>query len=107
MFNIERRKLLQGVLMLSLICSPGSVWGQHGTVTLNLNNVTVKEALEQMNSQASYSLWLNVEEVDLSRKVSLNVKNGTVDEVLAQILKGQPLRWDVKDNTISICPAVE
>ena len=74
-------------------------------MTLNLNNVTVKEALEQLNTQTSYSLWLNVGDVDLSRRISLNVTNGSVDEVLAKILAGQPLSYEVKDRTINIYPA--
>lgn len=57
-------------------------------MTLNLNNVTVKEALEQLNTQTSYSLWLNVGDVDLSRRISLNVTNGSVNDVLAKILAG-------------------
>ena len=74
-------------------------------MTLNLNNVTVKEALEQLNTQTSYSLWLNVGDVDLSRRISLNVTNGSVDEVLAKIVAGQPLSYEVKDRTINIYPA--
>ena len=56
MFNAKRKKLLERFLILSLFCSSGAVWAQQGTVTLNLNNVTVKEALEQLNTQTSYSL---------------------------------------------------
>lgn len=105
MFNAKRKKLLERLLILSLFCSSGTVWAQQGTVTLNLNNVTVKEALEQLNTQTSYSLWLNVGDVDLSRRISLNVTNGSVDEVLAKILAGQPLSYEVKDRTINIYPA--
>ena len=82
MFNTKHKKLLDGLLALGLLCSPGTVWAQHGNVTLTLDNVTVKEALEQLNAQTSYSLWLNVGDVDLSRRVSLQVKNGSVGEVL-------------------------
>lgn len=53
MFNAKRKKLLERFLILSLFCSSGTVWAQQGTVTLNLNNVTVKEALEQLNTQTS------------------------------------------------------
>ena len=60
MFNTKHKKLLDGLLALGLLCSPGTVWAQHGNVTLTLDNVTVKEALEQLNAQTSYSLWLNV-----------------------------------------------
>ena len=105
MFNAKRKKLLERFLILSLFCSSGTVWAQQGTVTLNLNNVTVKEALEQLNTQTSYSLWLNVGDVDLSRRISLNVTNGSVDEVLSKILAGQPLSYEVKDRTINIYPA--
>ena len=105
MFNAKRKKLLERFLILSLFCSSGAVWAQQGTVTLNLNNVTVKEALEQLNTQTSYSLWLNVGDVDLSRRISLNVTNGSVNDVLAKILAGQPLSYEVKDRTINIYPA--
>ena len=105
MFNAKRKKLLERFLILSLFCSSGAVWAHQGTVTLNLNNVTVKEALEQLNTQTSYSLWLNVGDVDLSRRISLNVTNGSVNDVLAKILAGQPLSYEVKDRTINIYPA--
>lgn len=65
-------------------------------------SMTVKEALEQLKTIRDYSIWFNVSDVDLDRRVTVNFHNRTVRELLDTILKGQPLSYEISGKMIKI-----
>lgn len=84
-----------------LICAP-VVSAQEKSISLDLKNVTVKEALEQLKTKTTYSLWFNVNEVDLKRKITVGFKDLNISQALDMILKGQSLSYEIKDKYIQI-----
>ena len=46
-------------ILIVLLCSK-NLLAQDVTLSLNLKNVTVKEALEQLKNDTKFSLWFNV-----------------------------------------------
>ncbi|MCQ4917148.1 hypothetical protein NE451_22150, partial [Bacteroides nordii] len=62
---------------------------QEKNISLELKNVSVKEALEQLKAKTTYSLWINVSEVDLGRKITINFKDKSINEALNINMKGQ------------------
>ncbi|MEI6752858.1 MAG: secretin and TonB N-terminal domain-containing protein, partial [Paludibacter sp.] len=83
------------------------VFAQQKQITLNLNNVTVKEALEALKTTGGYSYWFDAKDLNVSQKVSINVVNKTIDEVLALLFKGQQVEYKIKDGHIVISKSVE
>ncbi|MCP9612772.1 TonB-dependent receptor [Coprobacter sp. LH1063] len=73
---------------------------QAQNVTLNLNNVTVKDALEAVKKQTGNSFFFNVNDVDMTKRITINVKDESLKKVLGLILEGQPLNYEIKDNHI-------
>lgn len=47
-------------ILIVLLCSK-NLLAQDVTLSLNLKNVTVKEALEQLKNDTKFSLWFNVQ----------------------------------------------
>lgn len=83
------------------LCLNLSVYSQ--TVTLNVNNVTVKEAMEQLKKTSGYAFVFSSNDVNTKSRVSISVKNASLDEVINQILKGQSgLTYDIQGNNIVV-----
>jgi len=89
-----KRVMMALVLGCFITCT---VWAQHAQVSMELKNVTVKEALEVLKKQTGYSVWFNSGEVALGKQVSVRAKDKSVEQVLEQILKGQDLSYTVND----------
>jgi len=75
---------------------------QQKQITLHLNNVTIKEALETLKKTGGYSYWFDAKDLDITKKVSINVVNKNIDEVLALLLKGQKVEYKIKGGHIVI-----
>lgn len=58
-------------------------------IDLNLRNVTVEQALAELNKVGKCSLVLKTDDVDLQKIVSVNAKNASVQDILEQIFVGQ------------------
>ncbi|MBQ0025623.1 MAG: TonB-dependent receptor [Bacteroidales bacterium] len=75
------------------------------SIDLQLNNVTVEKAIVALKQKANYSIVLNSDEVDLTKIISVNAKNASIDDVMKQILSGQNVSYSVKGNKITVAKA--
>ncbi|MGM9738305.1 MAG: TonB-dependent receptor [Candidatus Cryptobacteroides sp.] len=71
-------------------------------IDLKLNNVTVKEAIAALNKMENWSIIVNSDEIDLSRKVSIDVSGASIDDVLNQIFAGQNVTYVINGSRVSI-----
>lgn len=74
-------------------------------LSLHLKNVTLEEALGQIRQKGEYSLWYRNEEVNLKKKVSLDIQNGNITQILDSLFEGENLRYIIEDNHIVIFKA--
>lgn len=74
-------------------------------VTLNLKNVTVKEAVTTLCQSDNYSIAIKTDALDMNRKVSVSATNATIDEVLGQIFAGQNVSCSVDGKSIMVTNA--
>ena len=58
-------------------------------ISLKINNVTVKEAMERVKKDTGYSFVFSSKDVNTSQRVSVSVSGASIEEVINQILKGQ------------------
>ena len=87
-----------GLFTLLLLCWCTLIQAQN--VSLNLKNVTVKEALEAVRKQTGKSFFFNVNDVNMNQRITMNIKDESLEKVLALILEGQQLNYEIKDNHI-------
>jgi TonB-linked outer membrane protein, SusC/RagA family len=96
---MNKIKLLFLVLAL---CFYSSAFCQQKKISVSLNQVTVKEALDAVKKQAEISYWFEAKDLDLKRIVTINLKNKSLAEVLNQILAGQDVHYTIKGNSVII-----
>lgn len=58
-------------------------------ISLKINNVTVKEAIELLKKNTGYSFVFSSSDLNTRQRVSVSAENATIQEVVNQILKGQ------------------
>ncbi|MDP4201227.1 MAG: SusC/RagA family TonB-linked outer membrane protein [Bacteroidota bacterium] len=93
---------MKRLLILAVICYSTVVFAQVKKVTITLQNVTVKTALEALQKQTDLSLWFNTRDVDLNKIVSVKLQSKSIDDALDAILTGQQVCYELKSDHIVI-----
>ncbi len=68
-------------------------------LNLNMKNVKIQKVINAIESQSNYLFIIN-DKVDVNRKVSVNLKNATVEEVLKQALAGTGINYQIEGSHI-------
>ncbi len=69
---------------------------QSTKVTLNGNNLSIKEVLKEIEKQSDYTFFYNDMTIDMERRIQVNVKNKDIRDVLINILPNCTLEVDGK-----------
>ncbi|WP_299233405.1 TonB-dependent receptor [uncultured Bacteroides sp.] len=77
-----------------------NTYSQTTMVSINMKNQTVKEVLNEIENTTEYSFFYNNSHVDLNRKVSVDVSNADILEVLDDMFAGTNVSYTVKDKSI-------
>lgn len=105
LFAPKKTLLLTALCLSSITFTPHVAFAalpQEQKITLVLRNVTVKEAIEAVKKQSDYSFFIDAADVDLTRKVSVNLVDRPVRELLDVILDGQKVTYEIRDKHILI-----
>lgn len=68
-------------------------------MTLNVKNVKLQKVVNAIESQTDYLFVIN-DKVDVNKKVTVNLKNATVQDVLKQALAGTGINYDIEGTHI-------
>jgi len=79
-----------------------SVYAQRAQITLNLNNTTLREAFHAIEKNSDFVIFYYEGYLDADQKISLHVKNQTVDKILDNILAHTGSTYHIDDNQIYI-----
>lgn len=87
--------LLLGILLLGFSVS---AWSQR--VSVDFKNERVETVLASIKSQTGMSLVFSDQLVDVNRKVTVQLKDAALKDVLTKLLSGTDLTFEVKNNKI-------
>lgn len=99
------RQLFKWLLPLSLafLFSGQTAYAQDsGLVTLNMQDVSVEKVLNSLKSKYGLSFVIRTDGIDLSRKVSISVRNEPLSSVLDRIFSSQGIKTEINDNVIRL-----
>ncbi len=100
MFLIMR---LSGLLLLvSVLSAVGNSYSQSTKFSLRLNNATIKQVFTEIEENSEYIIVYSDDILDVSKEVSVIVKNSSVDKILDQIFSGTAVDYTIKDRQIVI-----
>ena len=71
-------------------------------ISLSMQNVPIEQVLEHLRNQYGYSFVYKPQEVDVQRRVTVEVQQQPIDRILDIILAAQPVGYEVKNKIIHI-----
>ncbi|MDR3060662.1 MAG: TonB-dependent receptor [Dysgonamonadaceae bacterium] len=69
--------------------------------SLNMTNVTLEEVFDVIRKQSEFEFFYSNDQVNTSKKVSLKVKNASLEEILSQLLSNQ-YNYKIEDRYVLI-----
>lgn len=78
--------------------------GQEKSFTLQFKNLSLDKAIREIEKTTGYSFFYDENTVNLSHQVSLNVRNKSMREALASMLKSTDLTFEISNNQIALVP---
>jgi type II secretory pathway component GspD/PulD (secretin) len=79
-----------------------SAAGFSQTVTISEKNAKLEDIFNILQQQTGYNFMFNSHMLAKAKRVTIQVHNATVEEVLPLCFKDQPFSYIIKDNTIIV-----
>jgi len=88
-------------LLLGTLQSVASLsYSQTTHFSLEIKNATVEEVLSVIEQESSFYFTYNINEINVNRKVSVNVKDKAVTDILEELFIGQGIKYTIEDKHI-------
>lgn len=102
-------KAASAFLIISLMLLTPCAWAQPGIlqkrISIQLNDITLERALEQIEAKAGCTFIYSLNLLDADRKVNLNHRNETLEQILQDLFGDAVKRMEIKGNRINIQPS--
>ncbi len=95
-------KLTTLFILLGLMQVSAKVYSQAGKLDLSIKQATILQVFEEIEDNSSYRFFYDNENVDLTKKVSIETKDQEITEVLENIFEDTDLTYQVKDRLILV-----
>lgn len=97
---LRMMKLTFLILIVSLVHVSASVYSQQTKLNVSLQNTTVRVVLKLIEEQSEFYFLYKNEEIDVNRKVSVDVKDQSVEYLLDEIFRGTDVTYRIADRQI-------
>ena len=84
-----------------------SGFAQKTALSLNFKNSTVAEVLSDIEDNSNFYFVCNRKLVDLDRRITIQVNNKTIDEILSEIFNGVSVQYVMTGRQIVLTPGTE
>lgn len=99
---LKKMKITVLLLLVSVVSVfAGETYAQSTKLTLQLNNAQIEQVLLQVEEQSEFRFFYN-ENVDVEERVSVDVKNKTVFDILDEILEKTDIEYRVIGRQIAL-----
>ncbi len=97
---LKRKHVYTWLTVLFLSCL-SHVWAQSNINIVN-SNITIRTALYEIEKQTGYSVGFDETDLDVSKKLSLAMRDLSLEDALSQILKNEKCTYTIKNKHIII-----
>ncbi len=80
-------------------------FSQNKTITIERDNVLIKDVLREIEDQSGYYFIYNNEFVDVYQKIDIHAKNQKIDVLLDKVFQGQNVNYSINNRRIILSPA--
>jgi len=97
-------KLTLFLILLNVCVAFSSTYSQQTKFTLSGDNVSIRDVLANVESKSEFRFFFNNALVNLDQRVSYRIEEGTILELLDQVLQKNGIQYEIKDRTIILSP---
>jgi TonB-dependent starch-binding outer membrane protein SusC len=91
-------------VLLIAACLQVSAAGYSQKITLSQKNISLSKVFTEIRRQSGYLFLYNDKQVDNGKKVSIRVKDASIEDVLEKAFKDQSLTYTMVERTIVVMP---
>ena len=103
LFRIMRLTTLLFFLAIMQVFSENS-YAQATKLSLSKSNVSVKDILLEIEENSEFFFLYSNKLIDVDRKVSLDIKDKTVNQILDQLFKGENVSYVINNRQVILSP---
>lgn len=92
---------ITAIILLSA-CLQVSASGYAQSISLSEKNAPLESVMKKIEQQTGYTFWYKIETIEKAKKVTVEVSNATLDQVLKICFKDQELSYNIVDKTIVV-----
>ena len=97
---LRMMKLTFLILLVTFMHLSASVYSQQTKLSLSLRNVSIRDALKQIEDQSDFFFMYKGEEINVSQNVNLQLENRTIEEILDNLFKGTHISYEIINRQI-------
>lgn len=86
------------IYLISSLCTTilfGNVVNSQHSLTLDLNQQPLSKVIDAIEAQSDYQFIFSLEDVDIDRKVSVNIDKGTIDQVMQILFNETTIKYEI------------
>jgi TonB-linked SusC/RagA family outer membrane protein len=95
------------IVLLIAACMQVNAKGYAQKITLSQKNVSLAKIFREIRNQSEYLFLYNDRQMGKVNKVTIKVKDASIEQVLEECFKDQPLTYTIVDKTIVVIPKEE
>ena len=88
--------------ILTILCLHVSAAGFSQKIAMTVKNKPLTEVFSFIEQQSGYKFFYDNKVVKKGNRVTINVRAGSVQEIMNEVMKGQPMTFSIIDKTIVI-----
>ncbi|MDO9614741.1 MAG: secretin and TonB N-terminal domain-containing protein, partial [Bacteroidota bacterium] len=88
------------LMVMSVFSAYSSSYAQKTKLNLKVQNTQVKEVLNQIETQSEFFFMFDNKQVDVERKVDLEVNSMNIDQVLQKLFEGTKVNFRIVNRQI-------
>ncbi len=101
---IVMRNTVLILLISALQVFASGSYAQTKTISLAVNDATIKDVLINIEKQSEFYFLYNSELIDVTKKVNLTIEEEKVDEILARLFSSNEVDYLIRDRYIVLTP---
>lgn len=102
--RLTERISLRVRLALFFLITPVMLFAQQKTVSLQIKEMKIEQAIQQLRKTTDYKFLFNHEEVKNAGAKTLDLKNVPLESVMKSLLQGTNLTYRIEKNVVVIVP---
>ncbi|MFS4454944.1 TonB-dependent receptor [Maribacter sp. 2304DJ31-5] len=97
-----KMKLTVFLLVVSLFRIQASTYSQNTKLTLNMNDATMGQVFDRIESESEFRFLFESSQIDLERKTTISVKKKKISDILRILFRGTDIVYTTYDRQITL-----